>query len=68
MYLDTTILQSRTTGTLIEYIDELFEIANDYNNYPMNDPQTSDYMENKYQEIKKQYRIAIKLEKRGQNA
>ena len=44
MYLDTTILQSRTTDTLIEFIDELFEIAGDYKTYPMNDLHTHEYV------------------------
>ena len=30
MYLDETILQSRTTQTLVEYIDELWKYLNEY--------------------------------------
>ena len=56
MYLDTTILQSRTTTTLVEFINEL-----------MNENHSSE-QKKKYLEIKKQYRIATKLDKRGQNA
>ena len=62
MYLDTTILQSRTTDTLIEFIDELFEIAGDYKTYPMNDLHTHEYVTGKYEEIKRQQRKAKKLE------
>ena len=62
MYLDTTILQSRTTDTLIEFIDELFEIAGDYKTYPMNDLHTHEYIIGKYEEIKRQQRKAKKLE------
>ena len=53
MYLDTTILQSRTATTLIEFINEL-----------MNKNHSSE-QKKKYLEIKKQYRIATKLEKKG---
>ena len=62
MYLDTTILQSRTTTTLVEFIDVLIDNIGDKIN-------KGNYKEIKkdYEEIKKQYRIAIKLEKRGKN-
>jgi hypothetical protein len=64
MYLDTTILQSRTTDTLIEFIDELFEIAGDYKDKPMNDLHTHEYVTGKYSEIKRQQRKAKKQEEK----
>ena len=60
MYLDTTILQSRTTTTLIEFIDEVIE------KLPCDNEQEHSLLV-KYKEIKKQYRIATKLDKRGKN-
>tara|TARA_R100001129_G_scaffold177018_1_gene151546 strand:- start:304 stop:480 length:177 start_codon:yes stop_codon:yes gene_type:complete len=53
MYLDTTILQSRTCDTLIEFIDLL---ADDI-------ICCSPEIASKYQEIKRQQRKAKKLEK-----
>ena len=55
MYLDTTILQSRTTDTLIEFIDLLMLEPKDC---------PKDILL-KYQEIKKQQRKAKKLDSRG---
>ena len=56
MYLDTTILQSRTTTTLIEYIDELAVFIS------LEELPKELFL--KYENIKKQHRIACK--KRGQ--
>ena len=56
MYLDTTILQSRTTTTLIEYIDELTGF--------IGLEELPEDLFLKYENIKKQHRIACK--KRGQ--
>ena len=57
MYLDTTILQSRTTDTLIEFIDELME-----SRISKGDPHLE--VNKKYQEIKRQQRKAKKLEEK----
>ena len=57
MYLDTTILQSRTTDTLIEFIDEVIE------KLPCDNEQEHNLL-SKYQEIKRQQRKAKKLEER----
>jgi hypothetical protein len=57
MYLDTTILQSRTTDTLIEFIDEVIE------KLPCDNEQEHSLL-SKYQEIKRQQRKAKKLEER----
>ena len=55
MYLDTTILQSRTTTTLIEYIDELAVFIS------LEELPKELFL--KYENIKKHHRIACK--KRG---
>jgi len=57
MYLDTTILQSRTTTTLVEFIDEIVSYIS-----PEELPED---LLLKYQEIKKQQRKAKKLDSRG---
>ena len=63
MYLDTTILQSRTTTTLVEFIDELI------NSQGLNSRLflTDNELYHKYQEIKKQHKKAKKLDGRGKN-
>jgi hypothetical protein len=58
MYLDTTILQSRTTDTLIDFIDEVIE------KLPCDNEQEHSLLV-KYKEIKKQQRKAKKLDNRG---
>ena len=71
MYLDTTILQSRTTTTLIEFIDELIkqvEFIDDSNVHKVIDSQDiniSNELYRKYKEIKKQHKKAMKLDSRG---
>ena len=57
MYLDETILQSRTTITLMEFIDELMEsrISKDDPNLDINI---------RYKEIKKQHERALKRRSR----
>ena len=79
MYLDTTILQSRTTTTLIEYIDELMDYTYHLDGRCNSICVCTCDMEHralkhqsdrakelilKYENIKKQHRIACK--KRGQ--
>ena len=60
MYLDTTILQSRTTDTLIEFIDEVINSQGLNNRLFLTDNE----LYHKYQEIKRQQRKAKKLEER----
>ena len=59
MYLDTTILQSRTTTTLVEFIDVLIDNIGDKIN-------KGNYKEIKkgYKEIKRQQRKAKKHEEK----
>ena len=57
MYLDTTILQSKTTTTLVEFIAEIIGDS---------DSLTAEQID-KYNEIKKQFRKAKKLDSRGKS-
>ena len=65
MYLDETIMQSRTTITLVEYIDEIWDMLNDlsvdkgvisHNNYFD--------IKKKYNDIKEQHEKALKRRSR----
>ena len=51
MYLDETILQSRTTQTLVEYIDELWKYLNEEEHF---DFDTYSCMQDRYINIKQQ--------------
>ncbi len=53
MYLDTTILQSRTTDTLIEFIRDIIGVPGD---------ELTPEQQYKFGEIKRQHRRAKKLE------
>lgn len=55
MYLDETILQSRTTLTLVEYIDELYKYLDRYN---MSNSTWTE-LERKYHDIKGQSEKAL---------
>ncbi|QDP53413.1 MAG: hypothetical protein GOVbin4296_23 [Prokaryotic dsDNA virus sp.] len=60
MYLDETILQSRTTATLVEYIDELWEFLEVMDcQMKMKDLDTFMDIQKKYHEIKKQSNKAL---------
>ena len=62
MYLDETIMQSRTTLTLVDFIDELYELLEE-ENVIVHNPLKWNEVKNKYHEIKGQ---ATKAEaKRG---
>ena len=54
MYLDETILQSRTTQTLVEFIDEMWELI-DEGTLELEYMNPEDFMriEKKYLEVKK---------------
>ena len=58
MYLDTTILQSKTTTTLVEFIEEIIGVDGD--------SLTAEQLHN-FNEIKKQFRKAKKLDSRGKS-
>ena len=64
MYLDTTILQSRTTTTLVEFIDELMAR---HNVIDCQDSNVTDELYRKYKEIMRQHKKAKKLDGRGKN-
>ena len=51
MYLDETVLQSRTTLTLVEFIDELYELLED-ENVTAHSPIKWNRVERKYHQIK----------------
>ena len=51
MYLDETILQSTTTLTLVEFIDELWEVIEE-DSYPWHHNKEYDKLEKKYHIIK----------------
>ena len=53
MYLDETILQSRTTLTLVDFIDELYELLEE-ENVIVHSPLKWSRVEKKYHEIKGQ--------------
>ena len=53
MYLDETILQSRTTLTLVDFIDELYELLEE-ENVIVHSPLKWSRIEKKYHEIKGQ--------------
>ena len=59
MHLDETMLQSKTAGTLVEFIDELMKIALDVNGRQMADDHTYTQITNSYESIKKKHAKAL---------